>query len=271
MKFCPQCGKELNEGGKFCVFCGYRVVAPQNEFTQTAPIYEPPPAPAPAYQPKQTVSNQSSTYNQSYINTSSDHTGLLQRAIRIISNPKQEWLVIGNENPSVGNLIFGYTLVLTLIPAISTFFAYGIIGVEQMGTSIMSIPAGLIQSITQIISSLIGVYLFAWVIDKLAPSFGSEKNFGKSLQLAVYSTTAQWLAGIFLLFDGTRWLSYAAGLYSIYLLITGLPVLKRTPPNRVTGFVVVTIICVLLISFVISSIILSIFGLIFASSVGMGM
>ena len=188
-----------------------------------------------------------------------------------MSNPKQEWLVIGKEKPNVGNLIFGYTLVLTLIPAISTFLAYGFIGVDQMGTSFRNIPAGLIQAFTQLISSVIGVYLFAWLVDILAGSFGSEKNFGRSLQLAVYSTTAQWLAGIFLLFDGTRWLSYLASLYAIYLLITGLPVIKRTPPNMVAGYVIVTLICVLLISFVISFIILSIFGLLFASRAIMGM
>lgn len=273
MKFCPQCGTELKEGSKFCPSCGYRIASPQNDLTQSVSVNTPSPTPVPppVYQTQQPVSIQPITYNQSDVNPGLNINGLIQRAIRIISNPKQEWLVIGNERPNVGNLIFGYTLVLTLIPAISTFLAYGFIGVDQMGISFRNIPAGVIQAFTQLISSFIGVYLFAWIVDLLAGSFGSEKNFGRSLQLAVYSTTAQWIAGIFLLFDGTRWLSYVASLYAIYLVITGLPVVKRTPPNLVAGYVVVILICVLLISVVISFIILSIFGLLFASRANMGM
>ena len=273
MKFCPQCGTELKEGSKFCPSCGFRIAAPQNESTQSAPVYTPPPTPAPPpeYRTQEPVGYHQGNFNQSDLNTGLNNRGLLQRAIGIITNPKQEWLVIGNEKPNVGNLIFGYTLVLTLIPAISTFLAYGFIGVDQMGTSFRNIPAGLIQACTQLISSIVGVYLFAWIVDLLAGTFGSEKNFGRSLQLAVYCTTAQWLSGIFLLFDGTRWLSYLAALYAIYLLITGLPVLKRTPPNKVTGYVVMIFICVLLISFVISFIVLSVFGILFASRAIMGM
>ena len=272
MKFCPQCGKELNEGAKFCPSCGFRIVAPQNEFTSPEPVYTPPPTPSPpqTYQPQQPVNYQSSTYNQSYLNPSSGQTGILQRAIRIISNPKQEWLEIGNEIPVTRKLVWAYAFVLALIPAISSFVAYGMIGVEQMGMTIKSIPVGMTQGLTQLVSAILGVYLLAWVIDKLAPSYSSEQNYGRSLQLAVYSTTAQWLAGVFLLIDGMRWMTFAAGLYAIYLLITGLPVIKRTPSNRVTGYVVVTIICMLVIGLVLSLAIVSIFGLIFASSSGLG-
>ena len=41
------------------------------------------------------------------------------------------------------------------------------------------------------------MYITALVVDALAPSFGSEKNFGRSLQLVAYGSTPTLVAGLF--------------------------------------------------------------------------
>jgi hypothetical protein len=60
---------------------------------------------------------------------------------------------------------------------------------------------------------------------------GGERNFINALKLTAYAHTPVWLAGMFLLMPGLRFLTLF-GLYSAWLLWTGLPVLMKTPRGR---------------------------------------
>ena len=71
--------------------------------------------------------------------------------------------------------------------------------------------------------ALIMVYVLAWVIDALAPSFGGEKNLVRVLQLVAYSFTAAWLGGIFICCNLGGLISLAATIYSIYTFYLGAP------------------------------------------------
>jgi hypothetical protein len=73
-------------------------------------------------------------------------------------------------------------------------------------------------------------------IDLLAAPFGGRRNFMNALKLSVYAYTPVWLAGIFLLMPGLRFLTILS-LYAGYLLWTGLPVLLDVPRARVPAFV----------------------------------
>ena len=101
----------------------------------------------------------------------------------------------------------------------------------------------------------------------LAPSFDSQKNFGRSLQLAVYASTPQWVAGILLLLSTTlSMLIMLISLYAIYLLAVGMPVLKNTPKEKVVGYVALTIVAMIVIAIVLTLILGAILGLFFAGS-----
>ncbi|HPF65480.1 YIP1 family protein [Lentimicrobium sp.] len=262
MKFCTSCGSELREGVKFCPSCGKPIQAesqPQSPVNQ--PVTPPPPpvyqAPQPAYEEP--------------VYGSTKHTNLIQRVINIIIKPKEEWRVIASEKPDTTKLLVGYALILAAIPAIASFIKFGVIGVTYWGYTSRSIAGGIQYGLVQLLSALIGVYILAWIIDLLAPSFDSKKDFGRSLQLAVYSTTPQWLAGILLIL-GTSMsiLVLLIGLYAIYLLAVGMPVLKETPKEKVVGYVVVTIIAMIVLTFVVALIIGAIVGLFFGAKM-MGM
>jgi len=191
--------------------------------------------------------------------------------INIIIKPKEEWRVIASEKPDTTKLLVGYALILAAIPAIASFIKFGVIGVTYWGYTSRSIAGGIQYGLVQLLSALIGVYILAWIIDLLAPSFDSKKDFGRSLQLAVYSTTPQWLAGILLIL-GTSMsiLVLLIGLYAIYLVAVGMPVLKETPKEKVVGYVVVTIIAMIVLTFVVALIIGAIVGLFFGAKM-MGM
>lgn len=261
MKFCPNCGAELKPEAKFCAACGTPIaVAPP-------PTAEP--APQPSYQQQEPVYQQAKEATNAFKEAITGNTNIIQRVIRIITKPKQEWEVIATEQPNAMKLIGGYALILALIPALSAFIKYGIIGMSFMGYTSRSISSGIQTGLVQLLSAVIGVYLLAWVIDLLAPSFDSQKNFGRSLQLAVYASTPQWVAGILLLFSTSlSILIMLIGLYAIYLLAVGLPVLKNTPKDKVVGYVALTIVAMIVIALVLALILGAILGIFFVGSSG---
>jgi hypothetical protein len=263
MKFCTSCGAELKPGAKFCATCG----TPVNVETPPPAQPAPPPPPPPVYQQQAPVYNQARDAGNAFTEAISGKTNLIQRVINIITRPKQEWYVIASEQPNAMKLIGGYALVLALIPALSSFIKYGIIGFSFMGYSSRSIASGIQFGLVQFLSALIGVYLLAWVIDLLAPSFDSQKNFGRSLQLAVYSSTPQWIAGILLILGtGLSVLIMLIGLYAIYLLAVGMPIIKNTPKEKVVGYVVLTIVAMIVIGLIVALIITAFIGLFFVGS-----
>jgi len=257
MKFCPNCGAELKPEAKFCAACGTPIaVAP--------PPAQHAPPPQVNYQQQEPVYEQAKEATNAFTDAISGKTNLIQRVINIITKPKQEWQVIASEQPNTMKLIGGYALILALIPAISAFIGFGIIG--QYSYAILSV--GIMQGIMQLFSAVISVYLLTFVIDMLAPSFDSEKNFGRSMQLAVYSNTAMWIAGILLIFPRIGWLGMlVGGVYSIYLLAIGVPVLKRTPHEKVIGYTALIIIATFLILVILQAILLVILGLLIFGSV----
>jgi hypothetical protein len=72
--------------------------------------------------------------------------------------------------------------------------------------------------------------------------FGGRRDFGSAFKLAVYSYTPVWLAGIFLLVPGLRFLTLTA-FYGAYITWQGLPLLMKTPQANVPGYAAVIVAC----------------------------
>lgn len=58
------------------------------------------------------------------------------------------------------------------------------------------------------------------------------------------------------------------GLYAIYLLVVGLPVMKGTPKDKLVGYVALVIVAMIVIGLVLSMILGAILGLIFTGRAG---
>jgi hypothetical protein len=186
---------------------------------------------------------------------------LFDRAKNIIVSPKTEWDAIGNEEPNIRQILISYVIPLALIPTIAIIIGYGLIGIYGFS----SIDYGLAMALVQILNAILSVFVAAFVIDALAPSFGSEKNIGRAFQLVAYSMTPVWVGGIFNLVPAIGWLGSLFGLYGLYLLFVGLSPQMKTPEDKKVGYIIVSIIVMIIVYFVIaailSAIILSIFGL----------
>jgi hypothetical protein len=182
---------------------------------------------------------------------------IVDRAKNIIMTPKTEWAVIAGEEANANQIVTGYVIPLALIPTIATLIGDALF---RHGFAF-----GIAMGLVQFLSAIIGVYVTAFVVDFLAPNFGSQKGFGRAMQLVAYSYTPAWVAGILNIVPVLAPLALIAGLYGLYLLYLGLPHTMKTPEDKVVVYLIVTIIVLIIVYFVIAAILtaimLGIFGL----------
>jgi uncharacterized membrane protein len=188
---------------------------------------------------------------------------LVERAKNIIITPKTEWDAVVTEEPDIQQILLGYVLPLALIPTIASIIGWGVVGMFGFKSFTYGIAMGLVQ----IIQAFLAVLLAGFVIDALAPSFGSQKNMGRAVQLIAYSMTPIWVAGILNIFPALGWLASLIGLYGLFLMYLGLAPLMKTAEDKKVGYLVVSIIILLVVYFVIAAILTAIFLAVFGLSV----
>jgi hypothetical protein len=179
--------------------------------------------------------------------------GLVGRVQGILLRPKTEWDVIDVEPATVQGLYTGYACILAAIPAIAGFIGMQVFGIGAFGVTYRPpLVGGLVQAVVGYILSLVMVFILALVIDGLAPTFGSQKNQIQALKLAVYASTAGWVAGIFTIIPMLSILAALGGLYGLYILYLGLPKLMKTPQDKVLGYFVVSILVAIVLFVVVA-------------------
>jgi hypothetical protein len=72
--------------------------------------------------------------------------------------------------------------------------------------------------------------------------------------LVAYSTTPVWIAGVLNLIPVLAVLILFAAIYSIYLFYLGVPVLMKTPPEKVIPYMIVSVLVIIVVWFVIGAI-----------------
>jgi hypothetical protein len=178
---------------------------------------------------------------------------IVDRAKNMILQPKAEFQVIDGETHTVKDLYLNYAMILAAIPAVAGFIGFSIIGLGGVLSQYrIPIASGIAMMIVKYLLSLASVYVLALIIDALAPNFGSQKNFLQALKLVVFSMTAAWLAGIFAILPALSILGLL-GLYSLYVLYIGLPVLMKTPEDKLIPYFVVILIVAVVVNVVIGA------------------
>lgn len=181
-----------------------------------------------------------------------DFNKIIARAKAILLTPKTEWPVIVGEPTTVADLYRNYIVVLAAVPAVFTFLKMSLIGVSVpfAGTVRIGIGAGLSQMVLGYVLTLVMVYVMAFIIDMLAPSFGGQKDRVQALKTVAYAYTAGWVAGIAAILPWLGTLIGIAGLiYGIYLLYLGLPHTMKCPQDKAGGYTAVAIIIAIVLGF----------------------
>ncbi len=173
---------------------------------------------------------------------------LVERVKEIILKPQETWEKIKGEETTIKDLYTSYACILALIPAIANFIGMSLIGSSFMGMSFrVPIGSGLVQAILQYALTLVGIYVVAFIIDALAPSFDSKKNIVAATKVAVFSVTPAWVAGILGIIPMLSVLAILASLYSLYLFYVGLPVLMETPKEKQLGYFIIVIVVTIIV------------------------
>lgn len=181
---------------------------------------------------------------------------LVERVKNIVLQPKSEWPVIEREPGNAGYLFSNYVAIVAAIPPVCAFIGMSLIG---FGPYHVGIVGGLLRAIVIYLLTLVGVFVVAYVIDFLAGTFGAQKNLDNAMRVSAYAPTAAWLTGIFNLIPFLGFLSIL-GLYSLYLLHTGLVALMRPTPDRALVYTIAVIVVVIIVWIIIFAIPAALFG-----------
>jgi hypothetical protein len=180
------------------------------------------------------------------------------RIKRILLEPGAEWARIDAEPATVAGIMTGWVVPLAAIGPVagligSLVFGYGIPGIVSVRPSLMFAVS---TAIVAYVCALISIFVLALIIDALAPTFGGTPNRVQAMKVAAYSATASYVAGIFQIVPPLAILGIL-GVYSLYLLYLGLPRLMKAPADKAMGYTLVTIVCAIVLFFVVGWVVLS--------------
>jgi hypothetical protein len=231
---CPKCGQTVSKDARFCGKCGTQIesepvprvadfglAAASASGTGTAPAYTSPHA----------------------------LPGLIERIKNIILTPKTEWPVIEAEPTAVGQLYTGYVMPMAAFAAVMSFIRMSVIGVNLPfgGTIRTPFVSGLFSSVLTFVMGLIGLYLVGLIINMLAPSFGGQRDQRQALKTAAYALTPAWLGTALTFLPLGSLLQLCAGIYGIYVLYLGLPVMMKTKQTSSGGYTASVVACSILV------------------------
>ncbi|MBB5517409.1 Yip1 family protein [Amphiplicatus metriothermophilus] len=173
---------------------------------------------------------------------------LIGRVQRLIVSPKAEWDAIDAESVEPQSVLIGYVAPLAAIPAIATVVGLGFLGPFAAGAAFQS-------ALVSYVFALVWVFVFAFIINALAPTFGAEKNYRQAFKVAAYSPTAGWVAGVFMLIPVLSFLALIGALYSLYLLFVGLPKMMKPPADKALVYTLAAIVVAILASVLIGALV----------------
>ncbi|CUS45523.1 probable membrane protein YPO2362 [hydrothermal vent metagenome] len=165
---------------------------------------------------------------------------MVERIKRLLTAPAQEWPRIDAEPMTIKGIYTGWVVPLAAIGPIAGLIGALVFGYSFLGVTYRPpIGAAVSTALVGYVLALIGVYILSLIINALAPSFGGTRDPVSAFKVAAFTGTAGWLAGVFQIIPMLSWLAIL-GLYGLYLLWVGLPILMKVPEGRATPYVVVT-------------------------------
>jgi hypothetical protein len=172
---------------------------------------------------------------------------LLQRVKNIIFLPRETWEVVKNEQTTSMEIVKNYLVYLIGMASIASFIGQSIIGYNTLfGHTRVAFFPGLFAAVLFIILSIIVIYISSIIINNLAENYGGVKDNSAAFKVVAYSSTAWYIARILTFIPRLQSLSLILGLYSLYLLYLGLPILMQSSKEKTMSYTLVSclVVCV---------------------------
>ena len=180
---------------------------------------------------------------------------IVQRVKNILLQPKTEWVVIEGEPAGTASLYTGFLIPLALAGMVARFLGLAVIGVSVpfAGRVRMPFMGALTSSVIGFVVTLVAVYVWAMIINALAPTFGGQKNMLSALKLAIFAAAPALVASLLSVLPWLFFVQILAGLYGLYLLYIGFPVLMKAPRERAGMYTLATVACGMVMGLVIGA------------------
>jgi Yip1 domain len=185
-----------------------------------------------------------------------DYQRIITRIKNMLLQPNQEWDAVRSESLTIKDIYTVYLVVVAAVPAICQFIGLTVVGTSMPAIGTIRIPVfgGLMQAVVGYVLSLAGVYVAAFIINKLAPSFKSHPDMVNAVKLAAFTILPVWAAGVLFIIPMLAALVLLVSLYAIYIFYLGLPKLMGTPADKVIPYMVVAAIVQFVVAVVIGMI-----------------
>jgi hypothetical protein len=196
--------------------------------------------------------------------TSADNTAatahaatFLARVKGILLSPAAEWPVIDREDTAPASVFGTYVLPLAALAAAVNFIRLSVIGINMPfgGTIRSPVTAGLTNAVLTCVMAVVGVALIAGIINLLAPTFGGVRDTRRALRASAYSLTAAYVGSFLGLLPMGTLLGFLAGLYGIYILYLGLPLMMHSKPDKAVGYTASVVICTLVAGLILGAVV----------------
>jgi hypothetical protein len=184
---------------------------------------------------------------------------IVNQAKDIIFNPKGTMEKLKHEKLSTRDIII-YLAIVGFPTFLGILIGYGFFWWGGIGNFI-GFAFGL--AIFTYIFSIIGVVVFGFILNALSQNFKTKQNQMQALKLVSYAATPWLLLGIVNIFPAASLISLLGGIYGLYILYVGIPILMETPKENHMSYFIVGLIVYIVVMAIISWIV----GLIWSSMI----
>lgn len=174
---------------------------------------------------------------------------LIARVSNLLLSPGTEWDVIDREATTPGRLVVRYVVPLAAIPTVAIVIGLSVLGVQVGGqwhrAPLLEVA---LSALLFFALSIAGVFVFAKVIDWLAPRFGAVRSYTQAFKLSAYSITAAMVAGVLTIAPALQILALLGATYSLYLLFVGTPKIMHAPEKAAVNYSIAATIAAILLA-----------------------
>ena len=179
-----------------------------------------------------------------------DIMSIFNQAISVIFNPRASLEKSRNQKTEMMDAIF-YLTIVGIPTLIGLIIGYGIIWQHSLGRAVIS-------GVVYYILAIIGIVVFSYIFNILSPTFKSTQNQMNALKLVTIAATPWLIAGIFYIYPPLGILVFLAGIYGLYILYKGIPILMGTPKDQQIPYLIIAVVIYFVITIIIWSISVSI-------------
>ena len=167
----------------------------------------------------------------------------VNQAINIIIKPKETIEKLKSETVTTKDIVM-YLAIIGLPTFLGIFLGYGFVGWGYYGGWIgYAFALGIIMYVL----SIVGIIVFGFILNTLANNFKSKENKMQAMKLVSYAATPWLLLGIASIYPPIAIISLLGGIYGLYILYLGIPILMETPKEQQIPYFIISLIIYIVI------------------------